>query len=222
MRRMELVRDRALLAWLQDRAPQDGEVAGFNAGGWDAAIWILNALYETDELPGGVSHDDVHRIERAAGVVPPVIVGDADLEEVLADATVVGSTLGRSAWPGPGWERLTWRELGKRLDMDPFASEVPPSGLSFPYSSWPANVAPPAEGSLDREQFVKLIDHLAVFTPDGHEGACVAFYAMAATGDFDEQTIYVGQLGELNDLYENEELPGSPSNVWPVDRSWFV
>lgn len=155
------------------------------ASSWEASVWILHAMYETAELPAGISHDDVHRMERAAGVTEPAMIGDVDVEEVLAGAQVVGSALGRSGWPGPGWERLRWSELAKRLGVDPFAIDVPPCLRSFPYSSWSANIAPPGEGSLDREQFLRLLENLAAVTPGRDRAGCFAFYAMAMTGDYE-------------------------------------
>ncbi|MDQ3858873.1 MAG: hypothetical protein M3327_10585 [Actinomycetota bacterium] len=222
---MKRVADGHLLGWLEGRTPEEGDVTGYDATGWDASVWILHAMYETQHLPGGLTHDDVHQMERAAGAIEPVKIGAVeDLEELLtrSGGYVVGSRLGRSEWPGPGWQRLRWSELARRLDVDPFAIDVPPCFRSFPYTSWPANIEPPAEGSLDREQYVRLVDHLASLTPGGDDASCTAFYAMCAVREFDEHVIYTGKLKQLVELYENEELPGSPSNFWPDDMSWFV
>lgn len=216
---MRRISDPKALAWLAERSPQGSNVTGFDAGGWDATAWILHAMYETADLPAGITYDDVHRMERATGVTEPVMIGEVDLEEVLADAQVVGSALGRSEWPGPGWERLRWSELAQRLDMDPFTIDVPPCLRSFPYTSWPANIAPPGEGSLDREQFLRLLEHLAAITPEGDRESCSAFYAMVMV---EQDTIYTCELRQLIDLYDQEDLPGSPSNIWPRDRSWFL
>ena len=216
------VADPQLLEWLEDRAPEGGDVTGYDATGWEASVWILHAMYETEHLPGSVTHDDVRRIERAAGAIEPVEIGEIDLEELLSDATLVGSALGRSGWPGPGWHRLLWSELARRLGVDPFTIDVPPSLRSFPYSSWPANLAPPAEGSLDREQFLRLVEHLASITPAGHEASCIAFYAMLSVGEFDEHLVYRGKLKELVEPYDDDGLPGSPSNIWSDQKSWFV
>ncbi len=40
--------------------------------------------------------------------------------------------------------------------------------------------------------------------------------------EFDENTIYTGALTELVDLYDDDDLPGSPSNIWPDDKAWFI
>jgi hypothetical protein len=209
------------LACLEDRASDDG-LTGYDATGWEAKIWIVHAMYETDELPSGITHDDVRRLERAAGLRKPKMIGEVDLEEVLDDAVLIGSSLGASGWPGPDWHRLLWSELAARLGTDPYDLDVPPGIRSFPYSSWPANIAPPAEGSLDRDQFVRVLDQLADASDDGHRASCFAYYSPVACGVFDELTVFRCELGELMALYDAKELSGSPSNVWPDDKSWLV
>jgi hypothetical protein len=71
----------AAAAWLK-KEEFDG-FTGFDAAGWDATCWILHAMYETATLPAGLSHDEVRRIEDAAGATEPVMVGDVDLTELL-------------------------------------------------------------------------------------------------------------------------------------------
>jgi hypothetical protein len=210
----------AAVAWLAEWAGQ--AFTGYDATGWEAKVWIPHAMYETDQIPGGISHDDVHRIERAAGATEPVMLGEVELEELLKDATVVGSVPGASRWPGPGWHRLLWSELATRLGVDPYELDVPPSLRSFPYSSWPANIEPPAEGSLDREQFVQMLDVLADLTAEGPEAMCTAYFSPLASGDFESKTIFRCNLYQLIELYDDENLSGSPNNIWPDDRSWFT
>ena len=111
---------------------------------------------------------------------------------------------------------------GKAPRRRPFAIGSPPCLRSFPYSSWPANIAPPGEGSLDREQFVRLVDHLAAVTPEGDRATCFALYAMVMVGEYEQPTLCTCELHQLTDLYHDEDLPGSPSNIWPRDRSWLV
>jgi hypothetical protein len=194
---------------------------GYDATGWDATVWVVHAMYETDEIPGGITHDDVWRIERATGATEPDMLGKVNLDEFCADATLVGASLGASGWPGPGWRRLFWRELAARLDVDPYALDVPPCDLSFPYRSWPANIAPPAEGSLDREQFVFLLDHLAEASHDGNQTVCTAYRSPLASSDFDNHTVFECELRELSGLYDFEG-PGAPNNIWPDDKAWFT
>lgn len=209
------------LAWLDERSA-DGGFTGYDATGWEAKVWIVHAMYETDELPSGITHDDVHRMELAAGTREPAMIGDINLEEVLAEGKVVGSSLGPSGWPGPGWHRLLWSELAARLQHDPYALDVPPCIRSFPYSSWPANIAPPAEGSLDREQFMRLLEHLAEVSDDGYRTMCSAYCSPLASSDFDNHTVFRCELQELREIYDNEGLAGSPNNVWPDDRTWLT
>jgi hypothetical protein len=180
-------------------------------------------MYETDEVPGDITHDEARRIAIATGEVEPEMVGEINLDEVLADATVTGGSTGGSGWPGPGWRRLLWRDLAARLDVDPYALDVPPCHRSFPYESWPLNITPPAEGSLDREQFVFLLDLLAEAGRDGHQTACTAYRAPLASSDWpsDDHTVFECELRELIGLYEYEGS-GAPNNIWPDDRSWFT
>jgi len=90
---------------------------------------------------------------------------------------------------------------------------------------WPVNIVGPNEGSLDRDQFVRLIDHLAEESPDGNATTCFSYYAPFALGEYgDDRAVYRGGLWELAAFYESDELAGSgsPSNLWASDRSWFV
>lgn len=219
---MKRLSDSSLLSWLEGRVEEGSDATGFDASGWEASTWILHAMYETDAIPAGLTHDDVYRAERAAGLIERPMVGEVDLDELMPEAVVIGSPLGRSGWPGQGWRRLRWHEYARRLDVKPFASGVAPGHRSFPHRSWPATIAPPGEGSLDREQFVRLLGLLAAATVGGMAAECTAFYGMCASGDFDEPVLFTGRLAELVGLYDEEDLPGSPSNVWSSDLSWFV
>jgi hypothetical protein len=197
-------------------------LAGYDATGWDATVWVVHAMYETDEIPGDLTHDEAWRIERAAGASEPEF-GIPKLDEFLAETTLTGARLGGSAWPGPGWRRLFWHELAARLDVDPYGLDVPPCDRSFPYTSWPLSITPPAEGSLDREQFLFLLDHLAEASRDGNQTVCTAYRAPLASWDWPEEdhTVFECELRELIGLYESEGH-GAPSNIWPDDRAWFT
>lgn len=206
------------LDWLRAQARQAG--VGFDPVGWGAHTWILHAMYERADLPGGLTHDDVRRIEVAAGADEPRIVGDVNLEDV---GVVVGSPLGRSGHPGAGWARLRWDELAARLGVGIFDDWHLPCSRSFPYDSWPVNIRPPAEGSLDREQLRRLLAHLADHGDDGSGQTCLAFYpSWITTPPSDDDAVYELRLEELMDLYDDASVPGSPSNLWPADRAWFV
>ncbi len=205
----------AALGWLAGSG-----LTGFAPYGWEASVWLLHSMYETEQIPSGISHDEVHRIQRSAGD-PNASTGYARIDELIDTGTVIGGVLGPSRDPGSGWRRLRWRELAQRLDVDPFDLEVPPCFRSFPYQSWPANIAPPAEGSLDLEQFDRLLDHLARSSLDGWDTTCTAYRSAVATGNFDSNTVFECELRELSALYD-ETSWGAPNNVWPDDRSWFT
>jgi len=46
-----------------------GGFTGYDASGWEAKVWIVHAMYETGDLPDDITHDDVHRIKREAGLI---------------------------------------------------------------------------------------------------------------------------------------------------------
>jgi len=211
---------RRLVRPLRRAGGRDG-FTGYDATGWDATVWVLHAMYETDEMPSDITQDENHRIGLATGAVEPEMIGEINVDEVFADATVTGVGLGASGWPGPGWRRLFWRELAARLDVDPYATDLPPCYRSFPYKSWPLNIAPPAEGSLDREQFLFLLDRLAEASRDGNRTVCRAYRAPLATGDLDDHTVFECKLRELFGLYESGGS-GGPNNIWPDDKAWFT
>jgi hypothetical protein len=49
---------------------------------------------------------------------------------------------------------------------------------------------------------------------------CLLF--AAGSGDFDGKTVFRCELRQLIDLYDDENLSGSPNNFWPDDRSWLT
>ena len=190
---MERELDTSAFAWL-DRQSPDGRATGSTPAGWECSVWIAHAMHETDALPGDVSWNDLkHHPELHAGLPPE------------AEIT---SGRGWSQTPNPGWRRVRWSELGRRRGVDPFA------GLAVEYCfayldvhdvfafdrSWPLNLDRPAEGSLDPEQYLRLIDNLcAVVGPDS---TCFAYYSHMAVLRFtdgfdpfdpaDEQLLFRG------------------------------
>jgi hypothetical protein len=217
------VEDPEALRWLAARTaePEQGEVCGYDAGGWAAATWILNAMYEHPDRPAGVTYDDV---EKAAPERRRrwrwIRRGFARVDVLETLGALTGVTLGRTGWPGAGWRRLLWSELGDRLGVDPMAPGAP-GPRSFPYVSWPLSIEPPGEGSLDREQFERLVSLLAGRSSDGGRTRCVAFYGMLHSDDLTRRVV-TSRLDDLVDLYDDEDVLGSPSNIWPEDRSWLV
>ena len=156
----------------------------------------------------------------SAGTAKALIVGKTNIDE-LPGSRVIGTSLGASEWPGPGWARLMWLDLAARLNTDPFQVAPGFRSFRFPDRSWPVNIRPPAEGSLDREQFACVCKHLADLY--GGDLPVFAYYALLANADWgDGDTLFRGSLAELGSLYDDPTLRGSPSNIWPDDRAWLV
>ncbi len=210
--------------WLREIAEDDG-LTGFMPPPLPDAAWVLNAMYEHDRAPAGLSYDDVHRAMVADGTAAMEIVGDIDL---TAETTVTGGRLGRADHPGQGWRRLRWAELVERSG-DPVAPEGRlPCFRSFPSvrinGSWPVSIAPPTEGSLDRESWNRLVRLLCAHSPAGADTRCLAYYSplMLGAHDFDNLHVQAGVLGDAEELYDHPEIDFSPSNLWAEDRSWVV
>jgi hypothetical protein len=217
---LQRVDDPGLVAWLEGSGDS---LTGYDAVGWEANAWILHAMYDASSFPASLSHDDVYRIERAAGTIVPDDL-DVFVEELVPEAILTGRWSGRSEHPGPPWERLLWRDLARRLGIDSFSGARMPLPARFGYRSWPASIEPPAEGSLDHEQFLRLLAHLEAHEPAGSSARCYALYA-AATSGVGEEAIYAGELGglaSLDDDDDEEDIPGAPTDLWPPDRSWLV
>jgi len=191
--------------------------AGIDAAGWDASCWILSAMYVSDPVSSALTHDDVRKIEIAAGASEPVIIGSVNLDEVVP---TTGGGLGYAPKPGGDWSRVRWADYRRDLARVATESQVPPCFRWVRPESWPANVEPPTEGSLDQTSFVALLATLAE-VGGGWESDVIAFYGGGASGDWSEELhIWSGPLGAVAELVR---LYGfTPSNLWPRDRSWFV
>ena len=209
---------RHALGWLLDGHHDILSDAGWDATGWDSAVWIPHAIYETALLPGGLTHDEDRRIDMDAGLSE---TGNPAIDDILSRAVATGGELGRTGYPGEEWSRLRWRKLAARIGLDPWPPDTPPYSDWFPYRSWPVNILPPGEGSLDREQFIRLLGHLADASPDGFDTRCHAYYALCATKS-GEEVVYRCELSDLPELYEDEDVYGSPSNFWPDGAAWYV
>ena len=189
----------AALSWVKAAQGRGSEWTGFDPSGWEARAWILHAIHENVEAPTSLTRTEVTKIELAAGGAK--------------------TAFGDVKPPGEEWTRVRWTELAARWEVDPFQVLPGPGAFRYTEASWPANIHGPCEGSLDREQFGRLVQHLAQESCPDFE--CVAFYSRSSVGDFDEEmTVYGGALDEMVDLYD--EFGVGPSNLWPVDRSWFV
>jgi hypothetical protein len=208
------------LAWLEGRTDDEG-MTGFDASGWEASTWVLHAMYENSSLPSEVSYHDHRQQAITEGVIDPLIVNGLNLDELTTDSGTVTGFLRR---PGPDWSRLRWRALAERSGLMLGANELyPPCHRWFPITSWPISIDPPPEGSLDEANLEALVSILADHSPGGRDTPCAAFYTSLATGDFDRRTVLAGSLGSVPDLVQDGSRFGStPSNLWPVDRSWLV
>lgn len=207
-------------SWLVDLSSGDDGVTGFDSVGWEASTWVLHFMYAAPERDGGLTHDDVHRAALRRGLVAPLIVGTMNIDEV---STVVGNSLGMST-PSPGGLRLLWRALAERLSISLGASEFPPCFRWFPYKSWPANLLPPDEGSLDSACLDALVEQLVLFSSAGRSTRCVAYYSpLASGGNFDDVWMEEVDLGNVANLVDRAHgRIGTPSNLWPLDRSWMM
>jgi hypothetical protein len=204
--------------WLSKRATGSEPLGycGFNAVGWEADTWILNAMYEHGQQTD-ITHQEVRQHQLEHGLVDPVMVGSVNLDERTVST---GIGLGLTKSPGPGWRRLRWSELADRVPSPMESSGVPPCCRWFSYSSWPANIRPPGEGSLDLESLQALIGILIAESTDGSATRCRCYFSPLAGGGLVNQRVFVGALGEIVSLSVEESY--SPSNLWPEDGSWFV
>ena len=203
-------------AWLRDRTPASGpnsagSTTGYEPDGYEHAIWILHAMYEPiDPKP---STADVHDQNDLAATWRHVQQRQEHLQGV--DFSPLGVA---NPDPGHGWQRLRWRELAVRLGGILHRHDVPPCFRWFPDEGWPDNLIPPTEGSLDQPTAGRLIAHLA---NAGRSTECIAAYSFLAAGwPEDTNPCFVGPVDRLLDLCERGL--GTPSNFWPMDRSWFV
>jgi hypothetical protein len=209
--------------WLLELAG-DG-VTGFMPPPLPDAAWVLNAMYEHKKGPTDVSYDEYHRDGLADGSIGPDIAAGIDLD---AMGTLTGGGLGRAEHPGPGWRRLRWAKLAQRSGDPMVPDGLLPSYRCFPSvrkdSSWPIGIAPPTEGSLDRETWNRLIELLTAHSPAGADTRCLVYYSplMLTDTDFENLHIRAGRLGNAGILYDNPEAEFSPSNLWAEDRSWVV
>ena len=144
------------VAWLLD--VDEIGCTGFDPAGWPDTAWVLNAIYERSDVASGLTHDDVHRIEVAAGTAEPLIIGGLD----LTTSTVIGGGTGWNSRPGSEYRRLRWQELAARTGQPVVTSGRYPAyitccggpGLT---GSWPAHLQVPTEGSLDVESWLRLM-----------------------------------------------------------------
>jgi hypothetical protein len=215
---VEQVKPDESLRWLSERTAEsesDG-YCGFDAVGWDADTWVLNSMYE-HLPPTDVTHHEVRQHALAEGLTDPLMVGSVNLDE---RATSTGVSLGLTKSPGPGWRRLRWSELADRVPSPMEHSGAPPCFRWFSYSSWPASIQPPGEGSLDLESLRTLIETLSMYSADGVSTKCRCYFSPMAGGRMENARVFLGELKDIVGLSLKEQF--SPSNFWSDDGSWLV
>ncbi|RPF22548.1 hypothetical protein [Myceligenerans xiligouense] len=78
------------------------------------------------------------------------------------------------------------------------------------------------EGTFDGESRAALLEILTAVS--GPSAQCFAYFGMVPANNYDRPTVLKGALSQVASL-TSDGLPQwelSPSNWWPVDRSWFV
>lgn len=178
-------------------------------------------MYEHPGDSVAETYDKRRRRELQAGLRDPLYVGSVNLDEDPRLITT-GVPLGRSYQPSHEWNRILWRDLAQRVGSPIADSGVPPCSRWFPFDSWPTTIRPPAEGGLDWESFVAMVDVLSEHSALGPNTRVFCLYARLAIPDWDGPVVYGGRLSELLQQYASSEVNSSPSNIWPEDKGWFV
>ncbi len=211
------------IGWIDETRPEIERWTGYDMVGWPAAVWLLHAMYENPDVSAEVSHDERHRWRVEQGAEPPVVVGGVNLDDMT---TVSGGSSGFAARPGAPWQRLPWSDYAHRLGIELGEGlDVPPCFRWFPHASWPVSIDPPPEGSLDEETLDGLIATLADHSERGAETLCIASYAVGASSDWKRELpeVFRGPLRAIPDFVQgNQPRQFTPTNIWPIDRSWFV
>jgi hypothetical protein len=218
---VELLTDLTDIQWLVDSArdlPGNG-YTGYSPDIGEASTWILHAMYESQSQSSDITYDELRHLEVERGAEEPLIVPGLNAESV----TILGIPIGRTTRPSSNYKRLTWSERASQVDAPMASSGVPPCFRWFPDKSWPARIRPPAEGSIDRESYRLLVQHLIAVSTRADTEECFVLYAPLSTGDMGgPPVLHHGQLGELSDLYDRNDFNAGPTNIWPRDRSWFT
>jgi hypothetical protein len=179
-------------------------------------------MQETDELSADVTWTEARRLHKTRRGRRRLGVGAEYLDWLALDEgarALAGKPVG-------GWKRLAWSELWRRFDVDPGQLEGYPGDGWFRFlgwpPSWPVNIDGPDEGSLDSEQFLRLVEHLAAVSPRGRAKDCFACYAYLPAMWLDGDVVFAGCVGELPSVLDLDDFAATPNNIWPADRSWLV
>jgi len=220
---VEEVDPSAATRWLEERIPSSirDRYTGLDIDSWEANTWLLNAIYEAEEILPELSADELQRLRVEAGASSPDVVNGVNLDDL---SWHTGQGLGRSRAPGDGWRRLLWAALARRESAPMASSGVPPCFRWFNYRSWPISIQPPTEGSLDRESFLQLVEILRDLSGPAVDPRIWCYYSPLAVvhSDMSGPLVLAGRLSELSAVYDLSDVHGSPNNIWPEDLSWFV
>jgi hypothetical protein len=218
---VELLTELQEIQWLTESAknlPGHG-YAGYSPEIGEASTWILHAMYESQDDMPDITHDEWYHLQVERGMEEPLDMPGLNPESV----TILGFQTGRTSRPSSNYKRLRWSERASQVDAPMASSGVPPCFRWFPDKSWPVRIRPPAEGSLDRESYLLLVQHLIAVSPRAGANECFVLYAPLSTGDMEgPPVLYYGQLAELSDHYDHNDCIAGPTNIWPRDRSWFT
>jgi hypothetical protein len=196
---------------------------GFDVRTFPASTWLIHAMYEVEmESPG--SHDEREKQEIADGVRMPLVINGVDTS---ARTTSTGTETGWTKAPGEPYGRVRWRDYAARVGLSILQEGQWPSFRGFQGSisgggSWPENVEPPAEGSIDEESWRELVRVLVGHSSLGAGTRCLAFYTPWAMHPSGSPYLLDGSLGNAAALIDNPSAFGSPQNFWPESQEWFV
>jgi hypothetical protein len=205
---VEPVADLTLADWLQ---PLLGPPYPSAAAGYESSVRIHHTIEEDLSVV-----DRAQTWDQAEAESPKT--GNAKVDKMLA-----ASTLARG-FPDNDFpaRRVLWEDLAARYDV-PFRPGIVEEDFArvFPGRSWPRYLVGPEEGSLQRHELSELCRCLA----ETASGVPVfAFYWFLATADAGNgDLIYRGSLTGLPALPDRPEVrDGTPTVIWPEDRSWVV
>ncbi|NMO93215.1 hypothetical protein [Actinomycetospora sp. TBRC 11914] len=190
--------------WLRELEPAAS--ISFMPHAWPAETWVLHGIWEDPEHGPADSLDP--ELRERTGLFCSEVTGFAS--------------------PPPGWRRVRWHELADRLGVPMCGSSrgkpVPPCHHWFPYSSWPATMIQPNEGSLDAPTGNRLISVLAEVTEGGLDAPCIAYYSGAGWpfGEWSQLTLSGPLVSVLDAARFSTRDTVTPDNIWPIDRNWLL
>jgi hypothetical protein len=196
---------------------------GFDVRKFPASTWLIHAMYERD-MESPLSHDAREMQQIADGERSPDLINGVDLS---ATTTSTGVGLGWSRAPSAPYKRVRWRDYAERMSVPILRDGYWPgiNGLVPSVSgagSWPENVNPPGEGSIDEDSWTELIRVLVAHSPEAAQTKCTAYYTPWALFPNGAPFLLSGKLGDAGALIDNPTSGGSPQNFWPDDLEWFV